>query len=160
MIRNLVAVMALGLALAAPAMAAEDRGGDRMMGKIIQKLELDAPTAEKLAALLTRQREEAKTHQTNLKSEMKALKDLIAEDAGANELNASLDRIEAAKRAMNDSQLKISREIRALLGPQKSAQLAVMYGEMMGKARDQIRENARGRGDRDGRENRGRGRNR
>ncbi len=164
---GMVAALVAAVLIAAPAAQAEQPGrsgnqqnaeqmGARRAEMMARQLGLDDATKQRLVAVFEAQQEERKSLQEKLQVEMRKLRQLVRDTASAASLNAQLDTLRGIQGQMANLQGKGMDEIRAILGPEKSARAVLMMQQRMQSMREQVRGRLQGNS---GGQNRG-GRNR
>lgn len=162
-----VSVLAVALVSVSPALAERPERTGRMGGwqanqeemgarraeLMARRLGLDDATKQKLEQLFERQQAERKGIREKLQAEMQKLRQLVRDTAPAASLNAQLDTLRGLQQQMADLQGKSIDELRAILGPEKTARAVLMLQQRMQSMREQVRGRLQG-----GQEGRGRNR--
>lgn len=167
-----VAALAAALVSASPALAErpertgraggsqanQEEMGARRAALMARRLGLDDATKQKLEELFERQQAERKGIRERLQTEMQKLRQLVRDTAPAASLNAQLDTLRGLQQQMANLQGKSIDEMRAILGPEKTARAVLMLQQRMQSMREQVRGRLQGGQEGQGRNRRNQGR--
>lgn len=135
--RGLVAVLAAVLGVAAfggPAAAKEEGKSwrdDEMKRRFVEKIGLTEAQADKLEAAMKEQKKAVRPLKRELRDAMLKLKDQVEDEAGDEQVKATLERLKKARSAMRAEQDRFQTKITEMLPPTVSAKLLLARGKIM-----------------------------
>lgn len=134
--RGLVAVLAATLGVAAIGAGAAAKDGekswreDEMKRRFVEKVGLTEAQADKLEAAMKERRKAVRPLKRELRDAMLKLKDQVEDEAGDEQVKATLERLKKARNAMRAEKDRFQTKIAEMLPPTVSAKLLLARGKM------------------------------